>query len=95
VQAAVLRRAYNGADLGQAEAITVGQALELYTHRAAACTTATAVGTIEAGQDADFIVLDADVFTIDPERIAQIRVLQTWVRGQRLWPPDSLVAMDP
>lgn len=92
VQAAVLRRAYNGADLGQAEAIRVGQALELYTHLAAACTTATGVGTIEPGHDADFIVLDADVFTIHPERIGQVRVLQTWVRGQRVWPPDVPIA---
>ena len=34
IQAAVTRRAYNGADIGQAEAITVPQALLLYTGRA-------------------------------------------------------------
>jgi hypothetical protein len=36
IKAAVLRMAYNGADIGQAEAITVPQAILLYTGRARA-----------------------------------------------------------
>lgn len=86
IKAAVLRRAHNGADIGQNQAVTVGQALELYTHRAAACTTATGVGSIAAGMDADFIVLDRDPFTIPAEELDHIRVLQTWIQGRRVWP---------
>lgn len=86
VQAAVLRRAHNGADIGQKEAVTVGQALELYTGRAAACTTASNVGTIEEGRDADFVVLDRDIFTVDPHLIDEVRVTETWLRGRRVWP---------
>lgn len=87
IKAAVLRRAHNGADIGRHQAVTVGQALELYTHRAAACTTATGVGSIAAGMDADFIVLDRDPFTIASHEIDQIRVLETWIQGRRVWPP--------
>ena len=87
IKAAVLRRAHNGADIGQRQAVTLGQALELYTHRAAACTTASGVGSIAAGLDADFVVLDRDPFTIPPNEIDQIRVRETWIRGRRVWPP--------
>lgn len=85
VQAAVTRRAYNGADLNQAQAVTVGQALELYTGRAARVTTASGVGTIEPGNEASFVILDADPFTIAPEQLATVGVRQTWVAGDLAW----------
>lgn len=89
IMAAVLRRAHNGADMGQHQAVTVGQALELYTHRAAVCTTATGIGSISAGMDADFIVLDRDPFTMPSAELDQVRVLETWIQGRRVWPPST------
>lgn len=89
IKAAVTRRAHNGADIGQSEAVTVGQALHLFTGRAASCTTASNVGTIEVGRDADFVLLDRDVFAIEPDRIDEVRVEQTWLRGRRVWPTTS------
>ena len=86
IKAAVLRRAHNGADIGQHQAVTLGQALELYTHRAAACTTATGVGSIASGMDADFVVLDRDLFAVPADEIDQVRVRETWIRGRRVWP---------
>lgn len=90
VKAAVTRRAFNGADLNQAQAITVGQALELYTGRAARVTTASDVGTIEGGREASFVIVDADPFGLAPERLDQVGVRETWVAGERAWRrPDA------
>ena len=85
IKAAVLRRAYNGADIGQAEAITVPQALLLYTGRARHVAPLDEVGLIEKGYEGCFVVLDRDIFTIDPDEIDQVRVAETWIRGERVF----------
>lgn len=41
-------------------------------------------GSLEAGKEASFVVLDEDPLTIAPERIKDIRVLQTWSKGRCL-----------
>ena len=81
VMAAVCRKAYNGADINQKEAVTVGQALELYTGRAAQISTNRGVGLIAPGYEGNFAVLDRDVFTIEPETIDQTKVVTTYLRG--------------
>jgi predicted amidohydrolase YtcJ len=86
IKAAVLRRAYNGADIGQAEAITVPQALLLYTGRARHVAPLDEVGLIEKGYEGCFVVLDRDIFTIDPDEIDQVRVAETWIRGEQVYP---------
>jgi predicted amidohydrolase YtcJ len=86
IKAAVLRRAYNGADIGQAEAITVPQALLLYTGRARHVAPLDEVGLIEKGYEESFVVLDRDIFTIDPDEIDQVRVAETWIRGEQVYP---------
>ncbi|WP_431310589.1 amidohydrolase family protein [Mobilicoccus caccae] len=82
VMAAVCRRAYNGADINQAEAISVGQALELYTGRAARITGNRGVGLVAPGYEGNFVVLDRDVFTIEESTIDQTRVMRTYLRGE-------------
>ena len=86
IRAAVLRRAYNGADIGRAEAVTVPQALLLYTGRARHVAPLDAVGLIETGYEGSFVVLDRDIFSIDPEDIDQVRVAETWIRGAQVYP---------
>ena len=85
MKAAVLRRAYNGADIGQAEALTVPQALLLYTGRARQVTPLDGVGRIENGYEASFVALDRDIFTIDPDEIDRVRVAETWIRGEQAY----------
>ena len=85
IKAAVLRLAYNGADIGRAEAITVPQALLLYTGRASRIAPLDGLGTIETGCEGSFVVLDRDIFGIHPAEIDQVRVAQTWIRGERLF----------
>jgi predicted amidohydrolase YtcJ len=46
------------------------------------------VGSLEPGKRADFIVLDRDLFEVEAAEIALIRVLQTWLDGQRVYSGD-------
>jgi predicted amidohydrolase YtcJ len=82
IKAAVLRRAYNGADMGQAEAVTVPQALLLYTGRAAQVTPLDGVGLIHPGCEGSFVVLDRDLFSVPASEIDQVTVTETWLRGE-------------
>lgn len=41
------------------------------------------IGSLEVGKKADFIVVDRDIFTIEPSQIRDTQVLQTWVNGER------------
>ena len=43
------------------------------------------VGSLESGKRADFIVLDQDIFEIEAENIAGVRVLQTWLDGELVY----------
>lgn len=85
IKAAVRRRAYNGADIGQAEGITVPQALLLYTGRARLVAPLDRVGLIETGYEGSFVVLDRDIFSIDADEIDQVQVAQTWIRGEQVY----------
>lgn len=85
VEAAVRRRTYNGIEFGPEAAITVAQALLLYTSRAATLSPLSGVGTLAQGFDGSFAVLDRDVFTVPDDEIAAVRVAETWVRGERVF----------
>jgi predicted amidohydrolase YtcJ len=85
IKAAVLRQAYNGADIGQHSAITVPQALLLYTGRARQVADIGPVGLIAPGYEASFAVLDRDVFSVPPADIDQVRVSQTWLGGELVY----------
>jgi predicted amidohydrolase YtcJ len=83
VRAAVLREAHTGADFNRAEAVTVAQALLLYTGRARLLAPFDGVGLIQPGFEGSFVVLDRDVFTVPPGEIDRVRVAETWLRGER------------
>lgn len=86
IKAAVTRRAYNGADIVHEQAITVPQAVLLYTSRPATLAPFEGcLGRIAEGFEASFIVLDRDIFTIDPDEIDQIVVKQTWIQGDKVY----------
>ncbi len=43
------------------------------------------VGSLEPSKRADFVVLDRDPFTVPETELHRVRVLQTWVDGQRVY----------
>ena len=85
LEAAVRRLAHDGTDIGADEAITIEQALLLYTGRARGLADLGRVGVIEAGAVADFAVLDRDVLTVPADEISAVRVAETWVAGEKVW----------
>ncbi|MFB4351626.1 amidohydrolase family protein [Microbacterium sp. LS_15] len=85
VEAAVRRRTYNGVEFGPEAAITVPQALLLYTSRAARLSPLTGVGMLAPGFDGSFAVLERDVFSVAADEIADVRVAETWIRGERVF----------
>jgi len=43
------------------------------------------IGSLETGKRADFIVVDRDLMRVPAKEIPQVKVLQTWVDGQRVF----------
>ncbi|WP_432557586.1 amidohydrolase [Granulicoccus sp. GXG6511] len=92
IQAAVTRKAYNGADIVPEQAVSVPQAILLYTSRAAKLADFGNTGQIAPGFDANFITLSDDIFTIDPTTIIDTRVTGTWIRGDRVHTLENTAA---
>ena len=46
-------------------------------------------GSLEAGKEASFVVLDPDPLKCDPRHIEDIRVLDTWSRGRCVYRPGT------
>ena len=68
------------------EAMTVAQALQTFTINAAFAAHAESFsGSLEPGKQADFIVVDQDIFKIEPENIWKTKVLETWVAGKSVY----------
>lgn len=85
IYAAVTRRPVDHAHPGgwsPRQKMTIEGALHAYTvANAFAGFQEDNLGSIEAGKLADFVVLSENLLTIEPERIAQVRVLRTVVGG--------------
>ena len=66
------------------EAVTREQAFKGFTLDAAyAAFQEDMIGSLEVGKQADFIVIDRDIFTVDEGLIRDTQVLETWVAGKR------------
>ena len=85
IYAAVTRRTIDGANPDgwvPDQKISVEEALTAYTRNAAfAMYRDSVVGTLEAGKDADLVVLGRDILTIDPAEIEHTPVDLTMVGG--------------
>ena len=86
IDAAVTRRTIDGKNPGgwfPQERITVEEAIRAYTRDAAfAAFEEKEKGTLAAGKLADFAILSADPFSVQPEEIGKIEVVTTVVGGR-------------
>jgi predicted amidohydrolase YtcJ len=83
---AVLRRTPSGEALGPDEALTMDEAIRLYTRGAAYLSFDEAFnGTIEIGKRADFTVMAADPREVAPEEVPEIPFVMTVVDGEIVW----------
>lgn len=73
------------------ESMSVKQALASFTiHAAYANHRESSIGSIQAGKWADFILVDQDIFTVQPKDIWKTKVLQTWVSGQKIYDINTI-----
>lgn len=82
LKSAVTRRAYDGTDIGQSERLDIETAIILYTKEAAEVCGFEDLGRLIPGYSADFIILNEDIFLIDPDRIDEVSPEETWICGE-------------
>jgi predicted amidohydrolase YtcJ len=91
IEALVRRLIPGGAVLGEAERLTVAQALRAYTFGSAYAEHAESrKGTLARGKLADFVVLSDDLLASAPEQISDITVRATIVGGEVRFGADNL-----
>lgn len=83
---AVTRRTLSGQVMGAQERVTPYDALLAVTRNVAFTYREEHVkGTIEAGKAADLVILDADPLIVPPDKIREIKVVETIKRGKTLY----------
>jgi predicted amidohydrolase YtcJ len=89
IHAAVTRQDMAGTPAGgwhKEQAMTLAEAFRCFTLDAAwAAHQEHAIGTLEKGKWADFIITDRDLFKVPAQDIGQISVLETWVGGKQVF----------
>ena len=93
LSAAISRQDVNGQPPGgwiPEERLTFAQALDAYTRGAAYAGFAEdKVGSLEPGKWADFILVDRDPTVGGAQSLARIKVLQTWIAGQKVFDREA------
>ena len=87
LRAAVTRRNRAGTDTFLPDqALTVEEGLRLFTSYAAWASRDEKVrGTLEVGKQADLVVLDGDLFQLDPEAFPEVNVWETVLNGATVY----------
>ena len=91
-EVAITRRAkgYDGR-LHPEEALTrdAGDPLLHDQQRPLACSSKTEIGSLEAGKQADFVVVDRDLLTCPEDQIKDARAIATYLDGKEIFQRDS------
>ena len=88
LEMAVTRQTWKEPDyvLGPQERISVESAIRAVRSEAAwQLFSEDEIGSLEAGKFADMVVLDADPRSVAPDQIKSIKVLETWMNGNRVY----------
>lgn len=92
IYAAVTRRTLDGKNPDgwiPKQKVSVEQALIAYTKNAAFASFDEDIkGTLEPGKLADFVIISEDLTKIDPIRIKDLEILETYVGGKKIFPFD-------
>lgn len=85
VSTAVTRKCVvDGSVIGPAQAITLDQALRAVTIDAARqIGQGDRIGSLEAGKEADLVLLESDPYATDADKLGDIKVSETWVAGRQ------------
>jgi predicted amidohydrolase YtcJ len=76
--------------------LTVAEAVEAYTMGSAyAEFQEKEKGSITPGKLADMVILSDDIFSIDPAKIRDVKVLKTFVGGKMVWDADHPTGGEP
>jgi predicted amidohydrolase YtcJ len=88
--AAVTRRGESGKIFGPGEAVSIKEALTMYTRNGAFLTREEKIkGTLETGRLADMVVLPADLLNISPDKLLKMNVDMTIVGGRVLYEREA------
>jgi len=78
------------------ERIPLTTAVDAYTINAAfALKQDATTGTLEVGKRADLVVLDRDIFSVDPDTIGDTKVLATYLDGRLVYPENGTPSKRP
>ena len=94
LKSAVTRYACDGTDIGQDERLDIETAMILYTKESAEVSGFAGLGVLKPGYAADFAVLSDDLFTVDPMKIDEVRVEETYIGGERVYCREDLRAQN-
>jgi len=84
--AAVTRKTSSGQVIGPEEAISIMDAIRIYTYNGAYLSKdEDKLGSIEPGKLADLIVIDRDIAMVPPEELLETRVMTTIVDGKTVY----------
>lgn len=86
IQTAVERKTSNGRPIGSAFSISIEEAIRAVTiYPAWQMFAEEEIGSLEVGKKADFIIVDQNPLQTDFEDIHKIKVVQTYVNGQKVY----------
>lgn len=87
VQTAVTRRCtVDNSIIGADQAIAIDEAIRAVTLAAAEqIGQGDRIGSLEAGKEADLVILEQDPFKVSPDEIMKIKISETWVGGDRIF----------
>ena len=89
IKGAVTRKAWDGTDCGEDQAIDIETALILYTKESAEIAGFKGLGQLKEGYKADFLILDRDLLEVPTQEIDQVSVAETYIGGQCVYRKDA------